>query len=285
MKTKIFSMLTALVMVLFASCTKQNDAIDQTSLDLADDDAISNAVYEDIFNSVDIADNLLSGFMAKGVDTKSDIVISDTCPKITITHVTDGIWPKVITLDYGTGCQGFFENTRAGKIIISVTGPHKQTGSKRTVTFENYNHNGISIEGTKVVENLGPNSNQNIVFSHKLTGGKLTFPDGRTVERSFELQREWIAGSATRNFWDDEFLVTGTTTGKNLKGVAFTNTITTPLHTTRTCRFIVSGIVKIEREGSDAITINYGEGDCDAKAVISKGDQSKEILLRYKLNQ
>lgn len=280
MKTKIFSILTA-VLLLFTSCSKENDAIDQASLDVADEDAISNAVYEDIFNSVDIADNILSGLLAKG-DAKGAAVVSDTCPAITITHLTDGIWPKVITLDYGTGCQGFFENTRAGKIIISVTGPHKQTGSKRTVTFENYSHNGIKVEGTKVAENLGPNTNNNPVFSHKLTGGKLIFADGKTIERAFERQREWFAGSATRSIWDDEFLVTGTTSGKNIKGVAYTNTITAALHTTRTCRFIVSGIVKIERDGAEAITINYGEGDCDAKAIVTKGGVSSEILLRYK---
>lgn len=282
MKTKFISILTAIVLMLFTSCAKENDAIDQTSLDVADDDAISNAVYEDIFNSVDIADNILSGLLAKGDVAKGETVISDTCPAITITHLTDGIWPKVITLDYGTGCQGFFENTRAGKIIITVTGAHREMGSKRTVTFENYLQNGIKVEGTKVVENLGPNNNQNPVFSHKLTGGKLTFPDGRTIEHAFDRQREWFAGSTTRNFWDDEFLVTGTTSGKNIKGIAYTNTITAPLHTTRTCRFIVSGIVKIERDGAEAVTINYGEGDCDAKAIVTKGDQSKEILLRYK---
>jgi len=273
MKTKIFFMITAMVMFLFYSCSKDSGTIDQVSLDVADDDAISNAVFEDIFNSVDNADIILSGLLGKGdAAAKSETAVGDTCPVITITHLADGIWPKVITLDFGTGCSGLFDNTRSGKIIVSVTGPHNQAGSKRTVTFDNYYHNGIKIEGTKVSENLGPNSSQNPVFSNKLTGGKLTFPDGRTVERAFELQREWIMGSTTRNIWDDEFLLTGVTTGKNIKGVAYTNTIITPLHRTRTCRFIISGVIKIEREGSDAVTINYGEGECDAKATVTKGD-------------
>ena len=41
---------------------------------------------------------------------------------------------------------------------------------------------------------MGYNNNQNLVFSVKLMNGKLTLPDGKTIERSFEHQREWIAG-------------------------------------------------------------------------------------------
>ncbi len=276
MKTKIFFTITLLVF-LFSSCSKEAGNIDQVSLELADDDAISNAVYEDIFNSVDNADIILNSFLQKG-----ESIAADTCPLITVTHLTDGIWPKVITLDYGTGCTGFFENTRAGKIIITVTDPRSKTGSKRTVTFDNYYHNGIKVEGTKETTNEGPNSNQNPVFRNTLTGGKLTFTDGRTVERAFNHQREWIAGSATRNIWDDEFLVTGSASGKNIKGVAYTNTILTGLRRTRACRFIISGIVKIERDGAQPLTMDYGTGECDAKAVVTRGEESKEITLRYR---
>ncbi len=28
--------------------------------------------------------------------------------------------------------------------------------------------------------------------------------------------------------------------------------------------------------------MNYGTGDCDAKAVVTRGGESKEILLRHK---
>jgi hypothetical protein len=54
----------------------------------------------------------------------------------------------------------------------------------------------------------------------------------------------------------------------------------TALHWTRSCRFIVSGVVKIEREGAEPVEINYGTGDCDAKATVTRGGESKEILLK-----
>jgi len=281
MKTKIFMMIAALAILSFSSCSKQS-VIDQTSIDMAEDDAVSDAIFEDVFNTVDNADIILDN-LAKGDITKSDIVVSDSCPSVTITHPGDEIWPKTITIDYGEGCEGFFENTRSGKIIIVVTGRRLETGSKKTVTFDDYFFNGIKVEGTKECENLGYNNNQNLEFSVKLMNGKLMLPDnGKVIERSFEHTKEWIVGQMTRNIWDDEFLITGTANGVNYNGISYTNTIMMALHWKRVCRFFVSGVVNIEREGKEPVEINYGDGECDAVATVTSGGESKEITLRFR---
>lgn len=280
MKIKFFLMFAAIALFSFSSCTKQT-TIDQSSLDLADDDAVSDAIFEDVFNTVDNADIILNGLI-KGDVTKSAVVVSDSCPAITITHLSDGVWPKEISIDFGAGCSGLFDNSRSGKILITVTGPRKVAESKKTVTFDNYYFNGIKVEGTKELENMGYNNNQNLVFSVKLMNGKLTLPDGKEIERSFAHEKEWTAGSLTKNIWDDEFMITGTTTGKNINGITYTNTITSALLWKRVCKFFVSGVVKIEREGKDPIEINYGDGVCDAVATVTRGGESKEILLRFR---
>jgi hypothetical protein len=284
MKTKIFMMITALAVLSFSSCKKDSSTagiVDQASLNLADDDAVTDVVYEDVFNTADNATIILDQ-MVKSLDAKSLTVVPDSCPTITITRPTAYLWPKTVTVDYGTSCAGINDNVRSGKIIIQVTGPRLQTGSKRTITFENYFFNGIKVEGTKVLENMGYNNNKNLVISVKLTDGKLTLPDGKTIERTVDHQREWTAGLLTKNIWDDECLITGTSTGKNIDGVAYTNTIMTALHWTRACRFIVSGVVNIQREGKDPVQLDYGNGDCDAKAVASRNGVSTEILLKNK---
>jgi hypothetical protein len=281
MKTRFYLIAATLIVLSFFSCQKDSSFTGQTGLDLADDDAVSDAIYEDVFNTADNASIILDQFV-KGGDSKSTIVLSDSCPSVTITHPVTGIWPKIITVDFGDGCTGLYENTRSGKIIIEVTGPRLEAGAKRTVTFENYLFNGIKVEGTKVVETIGYNNNENLVFSVKLTGGKLTLPGGQFIERSFEHQREWIAGLLTRNIWDDECLITGSANGINIDSDAYSTTIMTALHWKRVCFFIVSGVVRIEREGSDSVELNYGSGECDAKAVVIKGGESKEILLRHK---
>lgn len=282
MKTKVLLMISALAVLSFSSCKKDSSGVlEQTSINLADDDAVTDAVYEDVFNTADNATIILDQ-LGKSIDAKSETVLADSCPTITITRATAALWPKIVTVDYGTSCTGINDNVRSGKIVIEVTGPRLQFGSKRTITFVNYFFNSIKVEGTKVLENKGYNGNQNLVISVKLTDGKLTLPDGKTIERSMDHQREWVAGLFTKNIWDDECLITGTATGKNIEGIAYTNTIMTALHWTRACRFIVSGVVKIEREGMSPVELDYGTGDCDAKAVVTKDGISKEILLKNK---
>jgi hypothetical protein len=282
MKTRFYMMLASIVILSLISCQKDTSAIEQAGINIADDDAVTDAVFEDIYSTTDNAEIILDQ-MEKGGASKSMEVLADSCPTITITPSEAGIWPKTVTIDFGEGCAGLYDNSRSGKIIMVVTGPRLETGTTRTVTFENYYFNGIRVEGTKMIENTGYNENQNLVFSVTLTGGKLTLPDGKFIERSFVHQREWIAGLLTRNIWDDECLVTGTAGGTSLEGVGYTNTITTALHWKRVCFFIVSGVVKIEREGKQDVEINYGSGDCDAKAVVTRGGESREILLRHKI--
>jgi hypothetical protein len=281
MKAKIFLMITAAILMTFSSCKKDPSLLEQTSLDLASDDAVSEAVFEDVFNTVDNASIILDDAMKNG-DTKSTFLVGDSCPAISVIHPTTGIWPKIITIDYGTGCEGFYDNTRSGKIIIEITGPRREQGSKRTVTFENYYFNGIKVEGVKVFENLGLNANQNFVISVSMSDGKLILPDGKTIERNVNHEREWIAGFSTGNIWDDECLVTGSSTGRNADGVSYVRTITTALDWKRVCIFIVSGVVKIENGETEPFNLDYGNGECDNKAVVSRGDQSKEIQLRHR---
>jgi hypothetical protein len=275
-------MIASIVILSFVSCQKDKSTVEQASINIADDEAVSDAVFEDIFSTTDNAEIILDQFVKSG-DSKSMVILTDSCPAITISHPEAGIWPKIVTVDYGAGCSGFYENTRSGRIIIEISGPRLEAATKRTVTFEDYYFNGIRVEGTKVIENTGYNENENLVCSVTLTGGKLTLPDGKTIERSFQHQREWIAGFLTPNIWDDECLITGTASGTTLEGVGYTNTITTALDWKRACFFIVSGVVKIEREGKPEVEINYGTGDCDAKAVVTREGESKEILLRHKI--
>lgn len=280
MKTHFFIMFAAATMITLFSCQKDTPLLDEEVMNLADDDAVSEAVFEDIFSTVDNASIIAEG-TGKGEFAKSDTeVFADSCPVITVTRPGPALWPKKITVDYGTGCTGINDNVRKGKIVIDVTAPRLEAGAKRTVTFVDYYFNDIKVEGTKVLETVGFNSNQHLVVSVKLTGGKLILPDGKTIEREVNHQREWIAGLVTRNIWDDECLVSGTATGVDIKGVEYTNTIMTALHWTRACRFIVSGVIKIERGDAQPVMIDFGTGDCDAKAVVTRGDESKEITLR-----
>jgi len=282
MKTKLVSLIVMLTVMFLVSCQKEKSALDNVSINTADDEAVVSVLYDDIFNTVDYASVIMEDALGKGETKSGALVLADSCPMITIDNLNPGVWPKTITIDYGAGCTGYYGSTRSGKIIITITQRRNVTGSKRTVTFDNYYFNGIKVEGTKELTNLGPNQNQNVVISVKLTNGKLTLPDGKTIERSVDHQREWIAGWLTKNIWDDECLITGTATGKTIEGVSYTHTITTALHWKRVCEFFVSGVIKIERKDAEPFELDYGNGECDAYATVKRGEYSKQITLRHR---
>ena len=74
MKTKIFLMITAWLCFHSLHVKKIQSLIDQTSIDLADDDAVADAVYEDVFNTADNATIILDQ-MVKGDDAKSRLLL------------------------------------------------------------------------------------------------------------------------------------------------------------------------------------------------------------------
>ena len=273
-------MIIAAVSLFVTACEKNNSDLTGEDFNLADDDAVAEAMFDDIFSTADNATQMLDN-MQKSLDASKGgimILVSDSCPTVSVELIDETL--RVITIDYGDGCTGFYDQTRSGKIIITVDGRRRVTGSSRTVTFDNYFFNGIKVEGTQVTTNEGENENGNVVFSHTLEGGKLVFPDEVVAERSFYREREWVAGYSTFNPWDDECLVTGTASGTNYKGVSYQNEIVSALHWKRICPFFVSGTIKIARNGAEPFELDYGDGECDEFATVTRGDEVKEIILK-----
>ncbi len=274
MKTKAIIIITALMFFLVNSCQKTSP-IEEPAIDAADDATFSETMFDDVFATLEIA-------TATAESMLKSASVTDSCPVVTVTFPGQGLWPRTVLVDYGDGCTGLNEIMRSGKIFITVTGPRREEGSSRTVTFDNYYCNDAKIEGTKVVENLGPNDAGNVVFSAKLTGGKITFPAGGFIEREFDREREYVAGYLSRTPWDDECLITGVAAGVNLNGLSYTHQITGALLWKAACRFIVSGTVGIEAEGVEAFVLDYGDGECDAVATLIRGDETKEITLGHR---
>ena len=189
MKITKFLFLVSAVAIFLASCEKNdNTPLTEDDTFLADDEAVVEALFDDVFNTADGAVQLLDVFMKSGTAKCDIIVLADSCPMVTVEFISEN--SRIITVDYGEGCTGFFDQTRSGKIIIEVTGFRRLVGSARTVTFDNYIVNGVKIEGTRMTENLGANENGNVVFMATLTDGKVVFPNDTTIEREFTRYRE-----------------------------------------------------------------------------------------------
>ena len=258
--------------LLFSSCEKENNLISDADLDLAEDEVLTEAIFDDIMETADIAMNYVDGLVLKST--------VDSCPYIEVKDSIENV--RVITIDYGDGCEGFYGNTRAGMIKIVLEGRYMESNSVRTITLIDYYINDIHVEGTKTVKNNGMNESQHLSFSVELTGGKITTPGGIVITREFSHIREWVQGSATpRLIWDDVYFISGSASGTTFRGDAYSRTITNPLLWAASCRFLKSGTIVIEVEGKLPIIIDYGDGECDAEATITRDGNTKTIILKY----
>ncbi len=276
---KIMNLFIALGLLSFFVISCEKNDVTSPVISTAEDDVLAELIYEDIFSEVDAA-LMETETTLYGGKKSADAVV---CKVITVEYPSDTVtWPRTITIDYGEGCTGPNGVVRKGRIITTINkGRFWLAGFTRVVTFDNYYIDELKIEGTKTFTNTGKNDNGNIVFHVTLEGGKVIHPDGKEILREFEHEKEWVSGAATpRVRIDDEFMITGSATGVDRKGRAFSRTILTPLHRKVACRWIVAGSIELQTEGMPTAILDYGDGECDRKATVTAGEEIREILLR-----
>lgn len=289
---KLFLLAIIATGLIFTACENKEEVIMEEATDVeaivqedADIEEVIDMVAEqvDAYTSLDIEGTYADVSQLKGAT--EDVVY----PVVTKEHLEEGkFYPIRITIDYGPENHKILvrkikEAWVRGKIIIVKTGPHYVPDTKRTVTFDEYFFNDNSIEGTKEYENLGKNDAGNFVFSWSVEM-KVTTPDGKWRSKIENKQREKIAGTDTKSIWDDEFIITGSSSGSNSGGYTYNRTIVedNPLLRKRVCRFPVKGTVSIVNS-KRSFTLDYGDGECDALATITDSEGNiKEIVLGRK---
>ncbi len=278
------SYISVLSVILIAAITmiacEKNKSVEDIDLMTAEDDAIADLAYDDVFTEVDMVMNIMDAFGYIMPNSKSEL---DTCPVISVISPDGEFWPRKVIVDYGDGCSHGLR-TREGKIVITVSGPMWEKGSSRTVELENFYVNDHKVEGTRIVTNEGRwlegEYEGKRYFSVILTGGKVYVPDSDIViSKEVNRTRTFVEGEDTR--WDtrdDIWHINGMATGVNRKGIPFTREITNALWKEIGCRFITKGTVQISAEGRPDIILDYGEGDCDAIATVTVGDNDPRTI-------
>ena len=191
----------------------------------------------------------------------------------------DNTYPKKITLDFGDGCLGADGKYRKGVILINLTGPIRHAGSVMTILLQNFYLNRAHIDGAKTFSNLSENGN--IKFTVQVTGGKVTFPNGRGYSYQSLKYIKQIEGGSTRIIRDDVFSIEGRSKTEFNGGLSITLVTETPLIKKVTCHWISDGVLKI-KINDRVLMLNYGaphNGDCDNKALLTWDNGSKEKLI------
>lgn len=196
---------------------------------------------------------------------------------VTITRVI-AAGTKTLTLDFGDACELRNGNIVSGIITMQYTLNTNEQSKTIQISFTNFYFNDKNIDGNATIVRMRHNANGNPQSTHSMNI-VVTWPDGTFASRQGQKTREWIEGVGTPFWGDNVYLITGNWTFTRRNGNVFAATITTPLRRELSCRFIVSGVLELNRNGNVA-TLDYGDGSCDALGVVTRNGVSHTILLR-----
>ena len=276
-----FSLIGAIT---FTSCKKDdsvNNVTDNDPTELAatqeatTQEAETEAQYDDVFNitasmnSSQVGEDLgvganVSGLFELGSTNPTNNI---RCFTITVVPNIPHVFPKTVTIDFGTGCLGRDGKYRKGKIVSIYTNPMVVPGAKVSTTFVDYFVDSFHIEGTHITENTSTSNMQ---------GWKVVVIDGKITNTNTNRWRKWnstknvlqIEGNGTPHFpLDDVYKITGNARGSNSAGHTWASLVIDPLIKKFTCPWIVKGTVKLIRDGREAL-LDYGNGNCDNLAII-----------------
>ena len=254
----------------------ENNPVELAAMqDVSIQDAETEAQFDDVFNiTASINSSVAGEDLGVGANVSGLFDLGSTtantngrCFTITIVPNIPHVFPKTVTIDFGAGCLGRDGKFRKGKIVCIYTNPMVIPGAKVSTTFVGYYVDSFHIEGTHISENTSTSNMQ---------AWRNTVIDGKITNTNTARWRMWnstkdvlqIAGNGTAHFpLDDIYKITGYARGSNSAGSTWTSLILDPLIKKFTCPWIVKGTVKLTRNGREAL-LDYGNGDCDNKAII-----------------
>ena len=266
---------------LFTSCKKETnapqdeEAVVEKTFEAAADNATAEFFNEDDNDVLMEAaqDNDFLGSFAPVVIESNNFL---NCATVTVTPRSG--FPKTILITFDSTCTNPRGIVRKGMIRIVVSDLLRNPGATAVMTFENYFVNNFKREGTNTWTNTSTSTVKS--WQRKVQAGKITAPNGRFwLHESIKEVVQTGGVSTPLNFYDDVFSITGRAIVTYANGVSRTATITEPLQKKYACRWIDKGRVKFQGPNHFAI-LDYGNGDCDNKAMISiDGRPPRQILL------
>ncbi|WP_295121645.1 hypothetical protein [uncultured Chitinophaga sp.] len=273
--------LTVATVTIFFACKKDDkvssEKNDAQTLAAAQVNAEAAALYDDAFqltvNTSYSESDLNRNSRLAGAGAAKE---TDMCASLSITPVELGVWPKTVTLDFGTSGCTFEGRTRKGKLVFTLNKFLFASGGTASLTFENYSVNDIKIEGTQTITNT--TTSEGFGYTYSVAGGKVTYPSGKAYTYTTNRKISQTDGSATLlDLGDDVYSLEGTA-NLSTDSIQATFNVQEPLVKKADCLYLSKGILAVTVNGYKG-NINYGDNVCDDKATLTVGDKSKEITL------
>ncbi|MFN8252311.1 MAG: hypothetical protein U0V75_10550 [Ferruginibacter sp.] len=241
----------------------------------AADEGQSDAQFDEVFNitasisAEDAGEDIGMGTNVSGLGEMGTPLSPSTqrCFTVTVVPNIPGVFPKTVTIDFGTGCLGRDGKYRKGKIVSIFTNKMRVPGAKVSTSFVGYHVDSFHIEGTHITENTSTSNMQ---------GLKIKVLDAQITNTISGRWRKWnsvkdvlqIEGNGTPNFpLDDVYKITGNGAGSNAAGNTWSSLVVDPLIKKFTCPWLVKGTVRLTRNSRQAL-LDYGNGTCDNLAIL-----------------
>ena len=269
-----------------ATPPKESVAVsDEEATTVSQENAAADAEYDDLTEvgfSADADVDVSAGTNLNGRISGDGLRVFDNlffkigpCTTITVTP-NDSTYPKTVVIDYGDGCVCRDGKFRKGAIILYYTMPLRRPGAELTITLRNFYVNRAHIEGTKIIKNLTEGNVHK--YSVVVNDGKVTWPNGRGFKYEKIKVVTQVRGMDTRIIRDDVYSIEGRSKTSYANGLTVVLNTETPLIKPVACPWIVSGILKI-KINDRVLFLDYGNGDCDNKALLKWNDHVLEITL------
>ena len=189
-------------------------------------------------------------------------------PEITVSN-TGSTYPKTITLDYGDSTEIHHGRILSGVVTIEISAAPRTNGATRTITYTDFGVDSVTVNGVSKAVFSGDNTTSAIEnYTEKIT---FKYLNGTEITWNGAKKREWVEGLGTELVRSDDVInITGSSNASITGGSVYVKEIIKPLVRKGSCRYIVSGVIRLTVDAKLVSSLDYGSGDCDAEAVLTK---------------
>ncbi len=260
---------TGIILTTVTACKKDTD---NTATDPAVESATQALRSQQLITSS-------FGIALRGAQEADGLVsqeVDDRCGSITITPVAPDVFPKVITVDFGSGCTDNDGKLKSGKVTLTI-GKIWEPGTEVTLEYDNYKEDNAQLSGKFTFRNQSTQS----AGVYAVLAENIQAADGNGFTIAYDAEQVYTQTAGHPTWWDwndDVYNITGTINSVLTNGETVDWTIQTPLVKANNCYWVSAGTGTLNINGLDAL-VDYGDGNCDNKATVTVNGQTYNITL------
>ena len=262
-----YAMAISILLIFFSSCKNSDRDLD-TGTDASHDfwvatNQLSNIIRE--VHKVAVVDSILNG-----VDS-IDVIPPETCMDTMFRFPDVGPFPIDLELVYSDTLICDTARERSGKINAKFSGRYSDYGTSIKISVDSFQIANVYLTGT-ITMNMAGKSADTLIYKVVVTDGKIV--DTKKIGNNVALWNGTFtyvqyAGRTTVTSNDDHFIYFGSGDGMAQNGVIYTYTTQQQANLQADCEYEGSGIFKLVSTNRQDRILNFGNGNCNNKMVVS----------------